>query len=231
MSNNLEIIELKSHVYGINFPLLEKRNENLISFDETTTERKKRRMERSKSFETWARPCRNITDRDCRCNDKPVLFRENKKRGRSVNSAENIEYRHKLETCCNGGGLDGIISRSSRCCWRWWSLWWWWWWWLIPLRASGGEGDRWIESCNENSTSWSSFRHSHSPSTDTRKLHRYMVSWAPAMSSSSMTPPWCTPWSPAGLIFRPFWDSCRIEEIVTMDPFKPLRTRSTCARV
>lgn len=52
MSNNLEIIGLKSHVYGINFPLLEKRNENLISFDETTTERKKRRMERSKSFET-----------------------------------------------------------------------------------------------------------------------------------------------------------------------------------
>lgn len=74
MSNNLEIIELKSHVYGINFPLLEKRNENLISFDETTTERKKRRMERSKSFETWARPRRNITDRDCRCNDKPCCF-------------------------------------------------------------------------------------------------------------------------------------------------------------
>lgn len=31
-----------------------------------------------------------------------------------------------------------------------------------------------------NSTSCNSFRHNHSPSTDTRKLHKYMVSWAPA---------------------------------------------------
>lgn len=128
---------------------------------------------------------------------------------------KNIKYRHKLETCCNGGGLDGIISRSSCCCsescrsWRWW----WSWWWLIPLSASGGDGDRCIESWSENSTSWSSFRHSHSPSTDTRKLHRYIVSWAPAMSSSSMTPPWCTPpWSPGGRSFRPVRDSCRIED-------------------
>lgn len=89
-------------------------------------------------------------------------------------------YKHKQETCWMG---DERISQSSGasswldCCRSH----------CIPLRPMGGEGERCIVSGIElNSTSCSSFKHSQSPSTDTRKLHRYMVSWAPAMSWSNI---------------------------------------------
>lgn len=110
-------------------------------------------------------------------------------------------YKHKLETCCICGGLGGRISQSSDesgWCWR-----------CIPLWTRGGDGDRCIESCIENSTSWSSFKQSHSPSTDTRKLHRYMVSCAPAISCSIMIEPFRC--SPGGKLFKLPWASWRIE--------------------
>lgn len=112
-----------------------------------------------------------------------------------------IWYKHKLVTCWTGDGRISQSSDRSTWCWRW----------RIPLRGKGGDGERCMESCMANSTSWSSFRHSHSPSTETRKLHKYMVSCAPAMSCSIMMPPWW--WSPGGQSFKPDWDSCRIENL------------------
>lgn len=62
------------------------------------------------------------------------------------------------------------------------------------------------------SRSCSSFKHNHSPSTDTRKLHRYMVSWAP--DTSSMAPPTRPPMRGSVIVLALFDESERIVVIL-----------------